>query len=461
MADGADDKDTKDLANDSAATAVDAAADEATAGTVDDELERAKVEAELAAAEAAAAAAAAKAAKAAAEAARARAKANQALKEADADADAVAIDTDGTDEAPAADDGEEAKADKAPAPKASKAKKAQKAKKDAQHESVIPGLHIEPNAEGLFGQDVVDEAAGVAFEPDPSFRIGGSIIARAILALALVVIGATVFIIMTDEQYREDMRCFVAGTIRECKQREVAALKEQWKDEDRKAQNQYGNITLVYYPDNAKVEVTQYAFEQVGFDGELTEVGTKPIDNPSLKLKEGQTIERLPLKNLPVLEVTKRGEEAGENAGSVEKVFRYEYKIDITLAGYRPRTIWLRHKNSGVPAKEGGTVVMWQKMGPSNLEIPWPGLDLEPEPETVKANFLKIRTQVHCYMLKNKIELLENVPETEMEILRLRNGFKTEEDFMKAQEILTAGQFTEWWTEEWKKILDDKCEGDQ
>lgn len=432
MAEGSDDKrGTDDALPDFIETDNDAAPNAEAKDAAAAELQ---AKAAAAAAEAAAAAAAAAAAKAAAEAARLKA-------EAQASAESAKKDAAGKDAA-----------SKGAAPAG---------RKRGRHEPK-PAFIVRPHEEGLFepGPNIRKPESDLA--PLTVWERRRSVLALAALVLAVLVLVAAGVVVSGDEQYSEDMRCFIAGKIVECKEANIIKLKKKWKEDDRAAANRYGDITLVYFPPDAKVKITQYVYKGDGLEGDPKQIAVNDIPNGSLTLKEGQTIERLPMTNMPIFETDKY--EDGPQAGDVKSATYYEYSLEFSRDGYYPRKFWLRKKGAPLPPHpkgEGpkGATIQWQQLGPGNMQIPWPGLDLEAKEETVMANFLKVRTQLHCLMVQKQIQMMQDVPEADLEIIRLKNGFKTQEDLLNAQEKFSAGKYAQWWAANWAAILEDKCDG--
>lgn len=398
------------------------------------------LDAEVAAAEAAAVAAAAQAA-----AAKAKAKAKAKKKG----------------KSKGKEDGSKEKA-KSDSKKASDAKgenkaKAKKASKGAAR-AFSPLAAVEPHSEGLFR---VSNAKSPEEYVPPGPLHKRSAIAFAVLGLAVAALVVSGGIIYANEDYRHDMKCFFesAERLRACKLHEVRLKEKKWKEQDQAAVNRYGNVTVNYFPGDAVLKVTQMEFGQVGMTGESVAKDPRDIPNKSQKLTEGQTIERIPLTNLRIFEATKFPKGHAKE-GEVDKAFKYEYKLEFTKPGYHSATVWLRDKTSGLPARKGGKSYYWERKGPGNLLIAWQGLDLEPKLETIKANFVALKTEVYCYLKTNtneKIKEWKDVDETEREIMRLKHEFKDDAQFIAAEQGLTAGKYREWWEVEWKKIQETKC----
>lgn len=381
------------------------------------------------------------------------------------------------DEAPAQAE-EAAAAPAAPAPAA-----------DAPQDESEHPIRMAPHAEGLFDTEEVDisHVSDDAFEGVYSNHRGRSKVAIGALVGtgALVLIG--ILAIVSDEGMKHDVDCFVNGTVEECKTAEVAKTKEMWKNEDHKSQNKYGDVQLTFFPADAKVKITQTQKHIAGDAwrtseglakcpaddatmGGAKEAEPKPgaapvapeaekpkgavdaakfkpgtssreIPNETTKLAVGQTIERLPLENLPVFETQKN------ELGCVSDVLKYEYEVEFNREGYHP-------------IKRTWRVDDWKRIGPGNMIIEWPGLDLEPKPETIKANFSKVMHQEHCLRTKKKLPTLgDSMKDENFEIMLLRNGIKTREDFMKIYDNLTkTAEHAEWWKGEVEKIKAQTCE---
>ena len=304
---------------------------------------------------------------------------------------------------------------------------------------------ISPHADGLFEGDPVDQAEVDRWEPEePYGGRGHNKIALVVMAVAVVGILGHFLLIGASESRSQEIQAFIDGNIVEYKTAEVLRLKKQWRDEDRRARNIYGDVTLTYFPADAKVSVTQITSFQDGESwrkeqADRKEVGRKDMPNDTAKLTEGQTIERLPLLNLPIFEAEK-----GED-GSVNKAYLYEYEIEFTREGYYPQKKTWREEN-------------WQRVGPGNRIIDWSGLDLVPKPETIKENFAEAMGDIHCLMKLHELPTLQAASSHEnFEMLLMRNRIKTAEDFQSYQEVLTRGEHAEWWKTKQEEIAKRDC----
>ena len=308
-----------------------------------------------------------------------------------------------------------------------------------------PVVWIAPHSEGLFEGDPVDEKEIEKWEPEePYGGSGPNKVAMMALGVAVVGILGHFLLIGASESRSQELKAFIDGNIVEYKTAEVLRLKKQWRDEDRRARNIYGDVTLTYFPADTKVKVTQVTLFQEGESwrkeqADSKEVGRKDMPNDTAKLTEGQTIERLPLLNLPIFEAEK-----GED-GSVNKVYNYEYELEFTREGYHPQKKTWRKDN-------------WQRVGPGNRIIDWSGLDLVPKPETIKENFANAMGDIHCLMKLHELPTLQAASSHEnFEMLLLRNRIKTLEDFQAAQEVLTRGEHAEWWKTKQDEIAKRDC----
>ncbi|MCB9729830.1 MAG: hypothetical protein H6744_15325 [Deltaproteobacteria bacterium] len=313
-------------------------------------------------------------------------------------------------------------------------------------ESFDPTIHVRPHAEGIF------ETEPQPLDPVRVAELDESVSARRRSMLAIGIIAGTVVVtaifaiwLMSQEERREEVQAFLSGTVVEHKTAEVRRLKEQWSDEDRRARNRYGEVTLTFFPGDARVRVVQTKLQQSGAawrrkEANLEKVGETEIANDTANLKPGQTIESLPLINLPIFEASKGPD------GSVEQVNYYEYRVQFEREGYYPQEkVWRADD--------------WSRVGPGNEVINWPGLDLVPKPETQKANFSKAMHAIFCMMKQKNLATIQDAStQDNFEIILLRNGFKTKEDFQKASEVLTSGEFAEWWKTEQESIAKQACE---
>ncbi|MBD89892.1 MAG: hypothetical protein CL940_06125 [Deltaproteobacteria bacterium] len=390
---------------------------------------------------------------------------------------------------PEAEESVEAAAEATEAPEAAPAEAAPAPEAPAPEDESEKPIRMAPHAEGLFETEEIDiskiddaELGTVYGEETGRSRAA---ISALVATIALVAVGT--IMIFSDENMKHDIDCFVNGTVEECKTAEVAKTKEMWKNEDHKSQNKYGDVQLTFFPADAKVKITQTQKHLDGDAWRTTEglskcpaddatvggaeeaepkpgaapaeaagepvkgavdaakfkpgTSSREIPNETTKLAVGQTIERLPLENLPIFETQKN------DLGCVSDVLTYEYEVEFKRDGYHP-------------IKRTWRVDDWKRIGPGNMIIEWPGLDLEPKPETIKANFSKVMHQEHCLRTQKKLPTLaDSMKDENFEIMLLRNGIKTREDFMKIYDNLTkTAEHAEWWKGEVEKIKAQNCE---
>jgi hypothetical protein len=349
--------------------------------------------------------------------------------------------------APRGGDKGKAKGKAKPAPAAAKAVAPVKpAKVVDPDETFDTSIRVQPHAEGIFDTDPrVPDPTLLAELEDTIGTRRRSMLALGIIGGTLVVTAVFAFWLMSQEEKRDEVQAFLSGTVVEHKTAEVKRLKEQWSEEDRRAKNRYGEVTLTFFPGDARVRVFQTKFEQDGASWRRKEATAKKLEeteisNETATLKPGQTVERLPLINLPIFEASK-----GED-GAVAMVNTYEYRVQFEREGYFPQEkIWRLDD--------------WQRVGPGNEVINWPGLDLVPKPETQKLNFSKAMHDIFCMMKQKNLATLQDASSQEnFGIILLRNGFKTQEDFQRANETLTTGEFAEWWKTEQDAIAKLPCE---
>jgi hypothetical protein len=297
-------------------------------------------------------------------------------------------------------------------------------------------LEVElPPDDDILLDEEIDDAA-------PRMSLFGPIL----IAVCLAVIVAGVFYIRGNEQYVADLDCFLTSDIAKCKHAGVEELMARWREEDTATRPKYGDLVLTYYPQDAKVTITQKIEHFAGyaaFDKKtVTSTEDKPIPNKSTELKENEVIEQLPLMNLPILERTRNDE------GDITDVTRYTYHIQIVREGYEPREFEFG------PAD-------WQKLGPDvNYSIPWTGADLVPKPETVMEPFAKAMRELYClekhYESKGKkAGMTEGDLRGMRKEIEIRHGFKTTSEFEKFKQMLTA--MDEWWKPKWEEITKEKC----
>ncbi len=326
-------------------------------------------------------------------------------------------------------------------------------------------LKIEPTSAGLFDTKAIDEKAGERYVPEKAYLKGAkrSKLAMAVLALVTAGIVGGVAYIMSDSEARADMEAFLRGSdcgpsanescIRVRKFAKVRAQERLWQEEDFRSRHIYGDVTLNYFPQDAKVEIFQKRSRQDGDAFKRREAGAgEPVcgkekmnakceislENETHNLKERQRVEQLPLKNLPIYITTK-----DDTTGEVTEVHTYSYRIVFSREGYEPREFVWDKKD-------------WTRMNP-NYQMQWNGLDLVPKPETYKENFGKAMADIFCYQKLKNLGSIAQIKPADLDMILKRNGFKTKELFATAEKQLTSGQFAGWWSQEQSKISMQTC----
>lgn len=361
------------------------------------------------------------------------------------------------------------------------------------------GLQMVPNPDGIFDPAVVDEKKVENYTPEISVideskarRIGFVLFAVAAVAIAI----STLLVATSSEASTRIGRffqgfecgetgrenCLVDYIYAEAREKEA-----QWREEDYRARPIYGDITLTYFPKDARVDIYQTMYLKDGAEwradtaglgevikdcGQLlpearrkqlaaaghgdptcnAETGEISFPNQSHVLKEGEYVERIPLRNLPIFQTERhplceRGAVTcdEDTAGSVRLARNYEYRIVFSREGYEPHELKI--------TKEG-----WTKgAGSSNYVYFWNGLDLQPKPETLRDNFILAKRQIYCLMQIQKIESYEKLPAENRDLIMSRNGFKSWEAFLEVEGVLTVGEFEAWWTEAWAEIQKAEC----
>ncbi|MCA9517076.1 MAG: hypothetical protein KC635_19170 [Myxococcales bacterium] len=377
---------------------------------------------------------------------------------------------------------------------------------------------ISPNPEGLFGTDQVDEAAGERFTPETAYMRGmRSKAAIAVLLAAVALIAAGVIYLLTESDASARMKWFLSGTscvmddkskgprVPDTSKGEAPGnlnclklyveqtrmlLEEKWKAEDFRSKHIYGSVTLTYFPQDTRVDVFQTKYAQDGRAWARNDAGLgdmvcaeayvqtpadkimtdaikdkarceRPLVNATADLKENQFIESLPLKNLPIFETDKctdksTGWDAGSRTckvggtefdeGAVMTAYTYEYRLVFSREGYEPREFVWRQAD-------------WTR-APAGWIMDWSGLDLVPKPETRLKNFALGERDLYCYQVLNDV-VYEKIPQANKDLIFKRNGFKTEEEYRAAEQVLRRGEFQPWYeklAENIKKLDKKACE---
>ena len=298
------------------------------------------------------------------------------------------------------------------------------------------------------GGEVDIEHLDLEDEPEQKSRFG-----LVLTIFSLLVLGGGLFFILGNASMREQVMAFFSGDIARHKMMAKQHIEEAFKEMNNKTKPYYGDVTLTYYPQDAKVSITEsikhFDTYKAFRSGQVTRTEDKKIPNQTETLKPGEIVTQLPLNNLPVMtrEFYGPGIKTGKviavdsMEGADVKVQLHSYKISIEKIGYKTREFEF------APGA-------WQKIGPAvNAIITFQGADLEPEPETMKANFIAAMKEMHCVGKHEKDRQKKMEMEKEIQI---RHHFKTTEEFDRIHDALT--QDTAWWTKAWKEEIDPlKC----
>lgn len=378
----------------------------------------------------------------------------------------------------------------APAPTATPAAKADEG-----------GLRMLPNPDGLFDPKVIDEKRAEGYEPVAVAPEVAAVNRKAFLILAGMLAASAVAIVLVAvsseastrvSKYLEGFKCGEHGSascIEEHIEGEARKKEEEWRNEDYRARPMYGDITLTYFPKDAKVEFFQKVYVKAGNDWRADSAGpgTQVTDcaqllpedkkkqlaaaghgdpvcnaqtgevgypNQSQLLKPGEYVERLPFRNLPIFTTERYPLCPPEDlacdvnvGGSVSKARNFEYRIVFSREGYEPYELKI--------TREG-----WTKgAGASNSIYMWNGLDLQPKPETLRDNFIRARRDVFCLMKIQKIETYEKLPAENRDLIMARNGFKSWEAYLEVEGVLTTGENEASWKETQAAIEKEECPG--
>jgi hypothetical protein len=259
-----------------------------------------------------------------------------------------------------------------------------------------------------------------------------------IVVIALTAIGLG--IIYSSPVLSEQFSAMLTGELGKYKEQLRKVREDKVREIESVTGNRYGSLTLFYSPRDSRVTITEYKYKldcsKFTDDGEqLTclrkrvDYSQKPeqrqIDNPSLKLKDKEIVEQIPLNDIPI-------QEASDDR---KTLFRYDIAVVIEAEGYFPRKFFLTGDKEHARNEEGWESLFWEQKGPQIWMVDFRGADLLPKPETARANYQKALTDWECIRreIDNKRKAGKSVSsDTEtglfIEILN-RNGFKTFEEF--------------------------------
>ncbi len=275
----------------------------------------------------------------------------------------------------------------------------------------------------------------------------------ALIVVCSLIIAAGGLIMASSAKLRDQFDAFLSGEIAKYKIAEKKIWEDRFREIETKTKPFYGDVVLTYYPQDAKVTIKDTVKTFGSFkdfqDGKVASTEEKTIPNQTDKLKPGEIVKQLPLRDLPVREREFTGPALDNPDGITTdelakvdlKVHEHEYKILVEKDGYKPREFAF-------------AVSAWERPSPTvNAMFNFPGCDLEPEPETMKANFVGAEKEMFCLRQfeKDKAKLYEFDKQ-----IQVRNHFKTTEEFERIADALKSD--VEWWARTWKdEIEKQKC----
>ena len=256
-----------------------------------------------------------------------------------------------------------------------------------------------------------------------------------VVVLSIVGLG----IIYATPSLRTQWDAFLAGELGAYKNRIRRKQMDMIRQIEMLTANDYGSLTLMYTPKDAKVTITQYMWTQdcsaakgkkellkclqQPIDKTKTKPKTREIDNPSLHLdpSKKQILESLPLNDLPVKEVS----------DNRRVITHYEYLITMQREGYKPRKFYITNDPKRKMPDKDTQRILWVLRGPGLYMADFQGADLEPLPETAKDNYVKATVALYCVDKEiekgrkagNKYKQ-ENIDAMKMEYLN-KYGFKS------------------------------------
>lgn len=299
------------------------------------------------------------------------------------------------------------------------------------HELLLTG--DEEEGRSRIAEDVITDARRPKRE---KFFTTPVIVILVVAALTLVGLG----VIYSNAVLSEQFSAMLSGELGKYKEQLRKVREDKVREIESVTGNRYGSLTLFYSPRTARVTITEFKYKldcskSSGDDETLACLRKKvdysqtpeqrQIDNPSLKLKDKEIVEQIPLNDIPI-------QEASDDR---KVLFRYDLTVVIEADGYYPRKFFLTGDKEHGRAEEGWESLFWEQKGPQIWMVDFRGADLLPKPETARENYKKALNDWECIKreVENKRKAGKNVSaDTEsglfIEILN-RNGFKTFEEF--------------------------------
>ncbi len=259
-----------------------------------------------------------------------------------------------------------------------------------------------------------------------------------LVSLALTAVGLGV--IFSSAVLSEQFSAMLSGDLGKYKEQLRKVREDKVREIESVTGNRYGSLSLFYSPRTARVTITEYKYKldcskASGDDETLAclrkkvDYSQKPevrqIDNPSLKLKDKEIVDQIPLNDIPI-------KEASDDR---KTLFFYDMTVVIETDGYYPRKFFLTGDKEHGRGEEGWESLFWEQKGPQVWMVDFRGADLLPKPETARENYKKALNDWECIKreIDGKRKAGKSVSgDTEnglfIEILN-RNGFKTFEEF--------------------------------
>lgn len=262
--------------------------------------------------------------------------------------------------------------------------------------------------------------------------------------------------------------------------RDKYLLERRWQQDRRSLRPTYGNFTLNYEPNDARVDLKRITYRLTAEewrDGKSTSGGTaskwvdgkwvpcemddrgrpKDCEQPIQAMRDvstgqcnddtpkvdpasatGQTLVDLQYHFLPLNEV-----KINEETGEVVEAFYYDYPIEVSREGFETRRLTI--------SRAGWT----DGLGASTLSLPT--LALMPTPESMLDNLVSFRSELFCYMKKRDLSA-DDTPASVVDALREKHNFTTIALYERTQDLLSTDKHKAWWEERLAEIEAQKCD---
>jgi hypothetical protein len=292
---------------------------------------------------------------------------------------------------------------------------------------------------------------------EPLMKEGGGKMGLIVLGVAVLAIVGGLAFVFSNEQRAEEVKAFFSGEIQDYKEQSKKAEEAAFRDKQAATRNQYGSITLEYFPKDARVNLTELKwtetidsyYDRVKKGGTDTrgEPSRREIDNQTHKLKEREVVESLPLKDLPI-------QQKSEDESQMET---YAYEVSIEREGYYPRKFMFLSDDTPMQPAEDVQALKWENIGPGMWAIGWSGADLQPKPEMMKDKYILASIAIDC-LKKSPEGQKADADQLDFEQTRIRrdNGFATDVQWNDVDVALRANATL--WPEIEKAIAEGKCE---